>query len=1411
MELRTPPSSARRNPPRRAKLAAAASVSASALKNRPQSSKKLHSSEQHSLPSLLESPPFLFTAKTVSNPTEENGANVSHSTELAEEEASQLPRKREAEEASDIIEVLAAIEENPSENNIHSHPSTNTNPGLKNLQIFLRIRPAKFNAVRRSVIGIPKASRQKLKTKMLPREEEQHVCLHANDSHSVTLTPPPSLVEAKRAKTEVYTGFSHVFLPHSSQEDVYETVMHPLVEDFVEGKSCLLVAMGPTSSGKTHTMFGNFTEPGVIPRALKELLSPDKGNDSRMSRSYFISMFEIYSERGRGEKIFDLFQCGAELSIQQSNIKGLKEVAILSVEEAESLLKQGMEKRTTAATNANSQSSRSQCIINVRSSFTVVDGQRNECKLGEAVLTIVDLAGAEKEKKTGNQGIRFNESNFINNTSMVFGLCLRALLEHQKNPKRALEKHYHNSLVLNVCPGEENYVDTSFVLRQASPYVNIKFTPLSEELPNFPRPKRSSSILSKQLQPRRKKLRLSQENLQLKHGKGLSNSQALVRRTMGDKVNVEDAVAIVKDTNASCSLSPVDAPCEGKEQIHIRDPSPLLFTEEELREKISVKVDEQLKEREERLLAAYETALSNVLKDHQLKVKMMKKNSEGLEVELKKEREHCLELLNEIAMLKECCASLEHENGNLQIALISGNIISNSGSEYENSKPFLIPQDVGCQKIVKAEPVIRSDCNSNTLLVVEGEAEVISNSSQACITVDEEEESCTCLENNETGDVNCDTSLSVNNKSGCLSGDGFKTFQIVAFHEEDTTQPCKGLVENKQNAISKFEETISPLVLEACHNQNNLSHKRDEKIEEENVNTLLVWRNACKSLAEEGQSCVSGANKCLKEDSDNLTEINKNDNADIISANNSLEKFNVDLVEGAEVDQSQNSKMIEICDSVPNAKCRTCNEVNEILKEDLESLSQINNKESIDVVSGTNTFSGFSLVDLEVKGAEIGVFENGKETHEEEKICVTGKENRVLEDDANNSIETNKKDKLDNLSNATTLENFNVDLIEGAEVDRSENSNKIEICNSVTDKELYARNGVKEIVEENVENVPPTNEKENIDNILGANNLAKFSVVPVENADIGSVQNKKESETHQDPNHFSGAKSNLKRGRMLASSLLNRKVDAGIEDINRNAIESFEGKTSSASDTASEDDVGPIGHCLEELLGLSPNEIENGVWKQDVECKRKISDLLERHGGVLDLHLLKKVHSHQRSLCLRYCFALICNKMSCDNQWVSLSENVHPKSRQEFFRAIVKAQTVGKAASHARQGLQQENILKNTNSCFPSSGGLVEVQDAQIDCGSPYHANFPPKALLLNPDCVDSLECKRENICLSSKSPRRKLLPAPSMLVKGIDDRTVEDELPMVFEKSCQKSSSTKIVVATRGRMSLARLLAGSR
>lgn len=45
----------------------------------------------------------------------------------------------------------------------------------------------------------------------------KNVCLVMNDSSSVTLSAPISALESKRAKSEVYDGFSHVFPSDSIQ------------------------------------------------------------------------------------------------------------------------------------------------------------------------------------------------------------------------------------------------------------------------------------------------------------------------------------------------------------------------------------------------------------------------------------------------------------------------------------------------------------------------------------------------------------------------------------------------------------------------------------------------------------------------------------------------------------------------------------------------------------------------------------------------------------------------------------------------------------------------------------------------------------------------------------------------------------------------------------------------------------------------------------------------------------------------------------------------------------------------------------------------------------------------------------------------------------------------------------------
>ncbi|MED6146321.1 hypothetical protein PIB30_033431 [Stylosanthes scabra] len=397
-------------------------------------------------------------------------------------------------------DVLFAAQNTPE---VPSAASVQNKPENDNLRVFLRIRPLATASPSRAPRVREKSAWPQNPTKkssaaaaaasktLKKKQSSNTACISVNDSQSVTLSPPLDLQDSKRIKSETYGGFSHVFSSDSSQFDVYERMVKPMVDAFLEGKSGMVAALGPSGSGKTHTVFGSPRDPGMVPLVLRHIFKETLSEAKNSTRSFYISIFEIYTERGKSEKLYDLLPDGGELSMRQSAIKGLQEVHISNAEQAESSIAQAVAKRATAMTKTNSQSSRSQCIINIRDVPVMCEGAFNP-KSDSAVLSIIDLAGAEREKRTGNQGTRLLESNFINNTLMVFGLCLRSLLEHQKNPKKPLQKHFQNSmltrymrdylvgkkrmtLLLTAKSGVEDYLDTSYLLRQASPYMQIKY------------------------------------------------------------------------------------------------------------------------------------------------------------------------------------------------------------------------------------------------------------------------------------------------------------------------------------------------------------------------------------------------------------------------------------------------------------------------------------------------------------------------------------------------------------------------------------------------------------------------------------------------------------------------------------------------------------------------------------------------------------------------------------------------------------------------------------------------------------------------------------------------------------------------------------------------------------------------
>ncbi|XP_074279086.1 kinesin-like protein KIN-6 isoform X1 [Silene latifolia] len=516
--------------------------------------------------------------------------------------------------------------------------NSNSNNSDSNLKVFLRVR------------GV--ANKQKKS------------CVIVNDDlHSVTVTPPSCA--SGRSKSEVYTGFSHVFSPLSTQDEVYDTMMKPFVEDFLKGTSSLLAALGPTGSGKTHTIFGSPQRPGLLPRALAHIF-----NSSSRTSSFYMSIFEISIEKGKSEKLCDLSPDATHIFMQQSVVKGLKQVLIKDVEQAEAIVAAAMLKRATAVTNSNAHSSRSQCIINITYTLDERDTE----------LTFVDLAGAERERKTGNQGGRLLESNFINNTSMVFGLCLRSLLEHQKNPKKPLQKHFQSSLltrylrdylegrkrmalILTARSGPEDYFDASFLLRQASPFMEIKFQNM-EETSKLPGNKRRKQMTCSDNQ---KRVKLS--NADEKDG---------VERTTGglSKFSNEDISNKVNDDSMEASEAAL---------AEVNNPNAKL-------------------QRDYYVMQGFAKALWNVLKQYKEKVKAMQTEIDLLTENISTGHVQYLEMEKELQHLKSCCFCPRQQLPNHQPVGIIAPEEQPKASPSECKSPSFSPEEQP-----KASP---SECKS---------------------------------------------------------------------------------------------------------------------------------------------------------------------------------------------------------------------------------------------------------------------------------------------------------------------------------------------------------------------------------------------------------------------------------------------------------------------------------------------------------------------------------------------------------------------------------------------------------------------------------------------------------------------------------------------------------------------------
>ncbi|XP_018438932.1 kinesin-like protein KIN-14E isoform X2 [Raphanus sativus] len=272
--------------------------------------------------------------------------------------------------------------------------------------------------------------------------------------------------------------YDRVFDMRASQDDVFEDTKY-LIQSAVDGYNVCIFAYGQTGSGKTFTIYGHENNPGLTPRATKELFKILKRDSNRFSFSLKAYMVELYQDT-----LVDLLLPKSarrlKLDIKKDSkgmvfVENVTTIPISTLEELRMIIERGSERRHVSGTNMNEESSRSHLILSVV--IESIDLQTQSAARGK--LSFVDLAGSERVKKSGSAGCQLKEAQSINKSLSALGDVIGALSSgNQHIPYRnhkltmlmsdSLGGNAKTLMFVNVSPAESNLDETYNSLIYAS-------------------------------------------------------------------------------------------------------------------------------------------------------------------------------------------------------------------------------------------------------------------------------------------------------------------------------------------------------------------------------------------------------------------------------------------------------------------------------------------------------------------------------------------------------------------------------------------------------------------------------------------------------------------------------------------------------------------------------------------------------------------------------------------------------------------------------------------------------------------------------------------------------------------------------------------------------------------------------
>jgi hypothetical protein len=296
-----------------------------------------------------------------------------------------------------------------------------------------------------------------------------------------------NIINPKTMEEKEFGEFFHIFDSTDNaakdQVELYVKLGEDLIKNAYAGYNCCILAYGQSGSGKTYTMIGDKSYPGLIPQICQSLFSEQKKycvNDMESDTPEVyceVSFLEIYAE-----KIYDLLDTDnktEDLKIRQHPVTGpyvekLTKMVAQSDRDIMKYIKKGVESRRICATNLNARSSRSHAVFTIYWSL-VWKGRVKKSKTSK--INLVDLAGSERVETSGVVGQAFEEATAINLSLSNLSKVIQELGKQKKTHisfrnstltwflSESLGGNSKTVMIGNVNPSEKYYKETVSTLR----------------------------------------------------------------------------------------------------------------------------------------------------------------------------------------------------------------------------------------------------------------------------------------------------------------------------------------------------------------------------------------------------------------------------------------------------------------------------------------------------------------------------------------------------------------------------------------------------------------------------------------------------------------------------------------------------------------------------------------------------------------------------------------------------------------------------------------------------------------------------------------------------------------------------------------------------------------------------------